>query len=107
MPGAGGALVSTIRLSLILPSGTSRPEIGAGRTGLQFNLPASRRVSAGLVLHVNAGATRVLRSSAPDLRVYNLAASAIALVSPRFNLMLEASATWMESAAADGSEGRR
>jgi hypothetical protein len=85
------------RVSLLVPTGSAGPEIGAGRTGLQLNLPLSRRLSRGLVVHANAGATRVLRWGLPDLRGYNLGASAIALVSPRLNLMLETTTSWFES----------
>jgi hypothetical protein len=82
----GWAAVSP-RLSLILPTGGDTR--GSGSTGLQVNLPASRRVSRSLVVHANGGATFFPRSGE---RFLNLGASAIALVTPRFNLMLEIAA---------------
>ncbi len=82
------------RVSLVLPT---RGSLGAGLTGVQVNLPVSRRWSAGLVTHFNAGATRLVRGSASDLRGYNLGASVIGLLTPRLNLLVEAVAIWAES----------
>ncbi len=76
------------RFSVILPTGG---EIrGSGSAGVQVNLPASRRVSRALVLHANAGTTLFPRTGE---RSMNLGASAIGLVTPRFNVMLEVAAS--------------
>jgi hypothetical protein len=71
------------RLSLVVPTGGHG---GAGSTGYQLNLPASRRMSPGLVMHANAGATFFPRSGG---RFFNVGASVVALVRPCFNPMLE------------------
>jgi hypothetical protein len=86
------------RLSLLVPTGGA--ERGADTTGLQLNLPASRRVSRLLVVHANAGSTVFPSTGA---RAFSLGASAIALVAPRFNLMLEATATRTRERADDGT----
>jgi len=104
----GWAAVSP-RLSLLWPRA---PDGGRGPLGLQFDLPASRRVSAALALHVNLGATLrrgvagVNASGRPrsaDLNGVNLGASAIWLASPVFNLMLEAVANLDQSFDATGA----
>ena len=82
------------RLSILLPTGDSALGRGVGGTGLQTNLPVSYKIFPKLVTHWNAGATMVpharndagARASAVG---YNLGASAIWLVRPRFNVMLE------------------
>jgi hypothetical protein len=81
------------RLSVIVPSGSVRGGRGAGGPGLQVNLPLSIDLSKQLVTHWNAGAT-VQRARAENgvrgnTRSVNAAASAIWLLSPTWNLMLE------------------
>ncbi len=84
------------RLSVILPTGDG------GRGGVQVNLPVSKRLGASAVLHANAGATLVHDVKADvgdmrrDLNAYNIGASVIGLVTPTFNLMLEATATFSD-----------
>ena len=82
------------RLSLLLPTGDSALGRGVGGTGLQTNLPVSYKIFPKLVTHWNAGATVVphARNDAGDQASavgYNFGASAIWLVRPRFNVMLE------------------
>jgi hypothetical protein len=83
------------RVSAILPTGSVADGRGAGGPGVQFNLPLSIEISDALVTHWNAGATltraRALNGVRENTRDLNAAASAIWLLSPTFNLMLEAS----------------
>jgi hypothetical protein len=101
-----------LRLSLLWPRA---PGGGRGSIGLQVDLPASKRVSAGLAVHVNLGATLRRgvegagldgRPRRADLSGVNLGASAIWLVSPVLNVMLEALANFDESFDASGTVSR-
>lgn len=99
------------RLSLILATGDEEEGFGAGANGLQFNLPMSKRISAHLVLHANAGATLLYGVDGAgavekNLRAYNLGGSAIGLVTPRFNLMLETVALISDEFDPDGGIAR-
>jgi hypothetical protein len=82
------------RLSLLLPSGSERHGRGAGGLGFQTNLPVSIRPRPWLALHGNAGLTwtpganNAAGESARTLDL-NLGGSAIWLLRPTFNLMLE------------------
>jgi len=82
------------RLSLLLPTGNERRDRGAGGLGVQTNLPLSIRPRPWLALHANAGITwtpdahNALQESASTLSG-NLGGSAIWLLRPELNLMLE------------------
>jgi hypothetical protein len=82
------------RLSLLVPTGDERRGRGAGGLGLQTNLPLSLRPRPWVALHGNAGLTwtpdakNAAGESAGTLNA-NLGGSAIWLVRPRLNLMLE------------------
>lgn len=94
------------RLSVILPTGSVAKGTGAGGPGLQVNLPLSVRVTEQLVTHWNAGATLTRARSdggaRNNTRSLNAAASAIWLLSPVFNLMLEGAWDRSESLFDDG-----
>ena len=86
------------RISLIIPTGNAKKDLGTGVFGYQFNLPASKRVSNRFVFHANAGYTLLpnVESTGADNMVYhhtysfvNLGASTIWLMSYRTNLMME------------------
>ena len=81
------------RLSLVLPTGSVRKGTGAGGLGVQFNLPLSVRFNRALVTHWNAGASITRAENALDrksmVRSVAAGASAIWLLAPTFNLMLE------------------
>jgi hypothetical protein len=80
---AGGPAISP-RLSVILPTGRESDGLGAGTTGLDVNLPASKQFG-DLYVHGNVGYTWL-----PDVqRTTHLAASGIWRVAPMLNLMLE------------------
>jgi hypothetical protein len=81
------------RLSLLVPTGSVAEGRGSGGPGLQVMLPVSVDVTDMLVTHWNAGAT-VTHSRNPSgirgaTRGVNAAASAILLLTPNLNLMLE------------------
>lgn len=93
------------RLSLVLPTGSTRKGTGAGGLGLQVNLPLSVRVSPALVTHWNVGAstTRARSVLGPrgTIRSVSAGASAIWLAAPTLNLMLET--VWDRTEALDGA----
>ena len=81
------------RLSLLVPTGSTRDGRGAGGPGVQVNVPLSITVSPFLVTHWNAGATLSRARTFGGVRgtstSLNAGASAIVLLSSNFNLMLE------------------
>jgi hypothetical protein len=81
------------RISLLIPSGDTRSDRGAGGPGLQLNFPLSITLSPMLVTHWNAGATvtraRAFSGARATPRSFNAGASAIFLATPNVNLMLE------------------
>lgn len=92
------------RFSLILPTGSRNKGTGNGVVGYQWNLPFSKVLAPRLAMHVNLGLTYLpgVRvpiepeppsfqglSAAHSLLSYNLGASAIVALFPRFHLMLE------------------
>jgi hypothetical protein len=89
------ATVFAPRLSLLLPTGDHEEGRGAGALGLQTNLPLSLVLAPYLVTHWNAGATLTPSARSPlgeeaTTTSFNLGASAIWLLHPSFNLMVEA-----------------
>jgi hypothetical protein len=87
------------RFSLILPTGDESKGLGNNRLGYQFNLPVSKIVSDRVTLHGNAGLTYLPDIQGRNPVSYNLGASVIYAVTPRFNLMLESIAGWTEEVA--------
>lgn len=90
----GGKTAVAPRVSLLLPTGSVRQGMGAGATGVQFNLPISVDHSKYFVTHWNAGATYTPRAkNAAGERAntlgYNLGQSVIYKTSPNFHLLLE------------------
>lgn len=89
------------RFSLILPTGSRDRGTGDGVVGYQWNLPFSKKLSSRFAVHANLGVTywpgvrarlggsTGLLSSRHSLVSYNLGASGIFALSPRFHLMLE------------------
>lgn len=87
------------RVSLLLPTGDDGEGIGAGAPGVQVNLPLSKRVGDLLHLHLNAGFTAIPGakrelagggdSPSRDLLSVQTGFSAILLVRPTFNVLLE------------------
>ena len=94
------------RFSLILPTGDADKELGNDTVGFQVNLPVSKIVSDRWTVHWNAGATLLPDVDGHDLVSYNLGASAVFAVTPRFNLMLESVAAWDEEVNDQGGTNR-
>jgi hypothetical protein len=94
------------RMSVLLATGNPSADRGLGGPGVQVNLPLSVEVTSRLVTHWNAGATatraRDVQGTRRTLRGLNAAASAIWLVAPTLNLMLES--TWERAESFDPAE---
>jgi hypothetical protein len=95
------------RLSLLVPTGDEKTGHGSGGLGVQANLPVSVMLAPWLVTHYNAGVTRVPRSrnalgDRAATTSLNAGASAILLLTPTFNVMLEA--VWSRDESVVGSD---
>lgn len=83
--GENGALALAPRISVTLPTGSATKQLGAGKAGLQVNIPASRQFGS-LYVHGNGGITWI-----PDIQnMVTVAGSGIWQATPMFHLMLEA-----------------
>jgi hypothetical protein len=94
------------RFSILLPTGDYEEGRGAGAAGFQTNLPLSVVLGPQLVAHWNAGATITPSAKSPlgdeaTTTSFNLGASAIWLLRPSLNLMVEA--LWLSEASVAGS----
>jgi hypothetical protein len=99
------------RISLLVPSGSSRAGRGFGGAGVQTNIPVSWELNRHLVTHWNAGATLIpsARNESGDRASttgYNLGQSFIWLAHPRFNVMFETLWTGAESVVGRGQTQR-
>ena len=103
------------RLSVIFPTGSVKSELGAGTTGLQANIPASKRLSQSFVAHLNAGLTYLPNMKDEGgssgtikhaLTSYNVGASVIWLTAETFNLMLEYTTGFSSDVYEDGTSQR-
>jgi hypothetical protein len=86
------------RFTLSLPTGSAAKGLGMGVTGYQVSFPFSKRLSRGLAVHVNLGATwwpgvvttvPGAPSATRDVSALDEGMSAVWLLTPRFNLFLE------------------
>ncbi|MCK9409619.1 MAG: transporter [Bacteroidetes bacterium] len=81
------------RISLIIPTGDNSKGFGNGTTGVQLNLPISKRLINEFVLHGNAGCTYLpdaaVGSSHVLITEYFFGGSVIYLTNQNFNVMLE------------------
>jgi hypothetical protein len=106
------------RFSLILPTGNRDRGTGNGVVGYQWSLPFSKKLASRFAMHANLGLTylphvraRLDGSTSPlspahSLVSYNLGASGIFALFPRFHLMLE----WVgqfEDSIDDSGKARR
>jgi len=95
------------RFSVVIPTGSTRKGTGLGGPGVQFNLPLSTKLDRAIVTHWNLGATMTGANSngtRTTLRSLTAAASAIWLLAPNFNLMLESA--WDRTEALDDANLR-
>ena len=93
------------RLSLLLPTGRAKSDLGAGALGVQVNLPASVVVARQVVTHWNAGGTLTpsAKNAVGDKATAvacNLGASVVWLARPTFNALLEI--VWTREEAVTG-----
>ncbi len=93
------------RLSLLLPTGRAKSDLGAGALGVQVNLPASVVVARKVVTHWNAGGTLTpsAKNAVGDKATAvacNLGASVVWLARPTFNALLEI--VWTREEAVTG-----
>lgn len=91
---AGERTESVIRLSALLPTGSSARGLGAGGGGLQVNLPVSLEIGGALAAHWNMGGSVIPSARAEDgtrssVRELFAGASVIWLVHPALNLLAE------------------
>jgi hypothetical protein len=95
------------RLSVVVPTGSTRKGTGLGGPGLQLNFPLSTKLDNAIVTHWNLGATLTranVDGTRSTLRSLTAAASAIWLVTQNFNLMLESA--WDRTEALDDANVR-
>jgi hypothetical protein len=86
------------RLSLILPTGKTSAGLGGGVVGAQVNLPVSKRLSEGFMLHLNAGTT--IHKTLPS---FFFGGSGIWLLAPKFNVMIELLQSYNGSTSGSGN----
>jgi hypothetical protein len=98
------------RLSLIIPTGNKEKGLGTGVFGLQFNMPASKRISNQFTVHANGGLTILPGVNGTDasgnvirqtLNAFNVGASVVWLARPNVNFLLE----WITTVAGDFGPG--
>ncbi len=106
------------RFSLILPTGSRRRGTGDNVVGYQWNLPFSKKLGSRFAAHANFGLTYLphvhalldgpTRQLSPprSLVSYNVGASAIYALYPRFHLMLEWVGDYEESINDAGRSAR-
>jgi len=93
--GDGKAAVAIApRLSLLVPSGSTKAGRGVGGFGVQTNWSVSAVLSEAWVTHWNAGATIVPHAESAEgatasTTAFNVAQSVVWLLRPRFNLLVE------------------
>lgn len=89
-----GGLAVSPRVSLILPTGDEKKGFGSGVTGVQLNLPVSKRFTESFVTHYNAGFTLLpdvqFGPSKATVTEYFAGGSVIFLMQQNFNVMAEA-----------------
>ncbi len=102
--GGGGAAFAP-RVSVLVPTGKAREQLGAGGVGLQVNLPLSWAVGSKLATHWNAGATHTWGASDGsggqfDTNAWFLGQSLVWLCRPRLNVLVET--VWVQSESVTG-----
>jgi hypothetical protein len=105
------------RFTLIAPTGNARYGLGSGAWGGQFNLAVTKRLNSKITMHYNAGYTMMKKADyynyqddgtpiltyEKDLAHKNIGASAIWLVRPKFNLMVEYTSVFGQAINGDGA----
>jgi hypothetical protein len=99
------------RLTLLLPTGSEERDRGTGGVGIQGNIPLTLALSPRLVTHWNVGTTLTPSARNPVAGSattvdFNLGASAIWLLRPALNVMVEA--IWLsEESVIDAGRSQR
>jgi len=101
----GGPVAFAPRVSLLVPTGSTRDGLGSGGAGFQINLPLSWEMGSHFVSHWNAGATHTLqaRDGAGDeagTNAYSLGQSFVWLARPKVNFLVET--IWSRAALVSG-----
>lgn len=111
LDGQSGPVAVAPRLSVLLPTGSAEKGLGVGGWGIEGALPVSvELVKDRLVAHSNAGVTYVPRAEdaagnhAATTSVF-LAQSAVWLIRPMFNLLVEGVWEREETVAGPGQTG--
>jgi hypothetical protein len=97
------------RISLVLPTGNDEQGRGAGAVGLQANMPLSVVLSRQLVTHWNVGGQIIPSAKGAagfeaTTTSFNLGGSAVWLLHPSLNLLLEGVWLSTESVSGGGTE---
>jgi hypothetical protein len=103
--------VAAPRLSVLLPTGNEEEGRGTGSVGFQGNFPLTLVLSDQFVTHWNAGATVTPSARSPvgdqaTTTGFNLGASAVWLLRPSLNLLVEGRWLSEESVVGEGSTTR-
>ena len=106
---AEGRVALAPRVSLVLPTGSDEQGQGGGALGFQTNMPLSIVVGRQLVTHWNVGGQIIPSAKGVDggeatTTSFNLGASAIWLLHPSLNLLLEGVWLSTESVSGGGTE---
>jgi hypothetical protein len=104
--------IAAPRFSVLLPTGNEEEGRGAGAVGFQGDLPLSLVLSDQIVTHWNAGGTLTLsaRNALQEKATttgFNLGASAVWLIGPSFNFLVEALWESTESVVGEGRTARK
>ena len=105
------------RFTVIVPTGNARYGLGLGSWGAQFNLAVTKRLNKKITTHYNAGYTLMTKADhytytsegnpvltyEKNIGTKNIGVSAIWLVKPKFNLMVEYVSTFGKEMEDDGS----
>jgi hypothetical protein len=103
--------VAAPRASVLFPTGNEERGRGTGSFGIQANLPLSLVLSTGVVTHWNAGVTltpsaRNAFGAEATTAGFNLGASAVWLLRPSVNLLVETLWLSEEAVVAEGATER-
>ena len=102
-------VVAAPRLSLLVPTGNEERGRGSGGLGFQGNIPLTLVLNRYIVTHWNAGATitpsaRNSLGNQATATAFNLGASAIWLLHPSLNILVETVWSSAESVVSEGKD---
>ncbi|HVQ30942.1 MAG TPA: chemotaxis protein CheW [Vicinamibacteria bacterium] len=102
---SGGPVAFAPRVSLLVPTGSTRTGLGSGGAGFQVNLPLSWEMGSHFVSHWNAGATHTLQArdaagAEAGTNSFSAGQSLVWLARPKVNLLVET--VWVRAEAVTG-----